>query len=81
MKLLETKSIYSKLLYQETVCDYLPNIFGTVKAPEYGNTQGCSDSYFERDGKMIIINEYKGIWILHPQWFQDRRIDQINSNR
>ena len=53
----------------------------TVVTSEYGNSVGSTDSHFERNGQTIIINEYKGKWILNAQWFQNRRIDQPRINR
>ena len=52
----------------------------TVVTSEYGNSVGSTDSHIERDGQTIIINEYKGKWILNPEWFQNGRIDQCNIN-
>ena len=52
----------------------------TVVTSEYGNSVGSTDSHIERDGQTIIINEYKGKWILNPGWFQNGRIYQFNIN-
>ena len=52
----------------------------TVVTSEYGNSVGSTDRHIERDGQTIIINEYKGKWILNPGWFQNGRIDQFNIN-
>jgi predicted Ser/Thr protein kinase len=47
---------------------------------EYGNSVGSTDSHIERNGRTIIISEYKGKWTLNPEWFQNGRIDQLNIN-
>ena len=52
----------------------------TVVTSEYGNSVGSTDSHIERHDQTIIINEYKGKWILNPEWFQNGRIDQLNIN-
>ncbi|KAL5036660.1 hypothetical protein RTP6_004202 [Batrachochytrium dendrobatidis] len=52
----------------------------TVVTTEFGNYVGSTDSHFERNGKTIIINEYKGKWSLNPEWFENGRIDQLNIN-
>jgi hypothetical protein len=52
----------------------------TVVTSEYGNSIGSIDSHFQREGKTIIISEYKGKWILNPEWFHNGRIDQLNIN-
>ncbi|KAJ1500795.1 Serine/threonine-protein kinase pkn5 [Coelomomyces lativittatus] len=53
---------------------------GTVVTSEYGNSVGNTDSHVERNGRTIIVNEYKGKWTLNPEWFQNGRIDQSNIN-
>ena len=52
----------------------------TVITSEYGNSVCSTDSHFERNGRTIIINEYKGRWSLNPEWFQNGRIDQPDIN-
>ncbi|KAI8899605.1 hypothetical protein BC833DRAFT_638956 [Globomyces pollinis-pini] len=52
----------------------------TVVTSDYGNSVGSTDSHFERNGRTIIVNEYKGKWTLNPEWFQNGRIDQHNIN-
>ena len=50
----------------------------TIITCEYGDTVGATDSYIKRGTKTIAICEYKGNWVLNPEWFQDGRIDQGN---
>jgi hypothetical protein len=52
-----------------------------VMTTEYGQSAGATDSHIEKNGIPVIINEYKGKWILNPDWFQDGgRIDGQNVN-
>jgi hypothetical protein len=52
----------------------------TLITSEHGNTVGYTDSHIERNGRVIIVNEYKGKWSLDPDWFQNGRIDGPDIN-